>query len=82
MKKDSIKIKLHRYPTSEKSDVNKFKMNLFDNGKPEEFFLFMQNFERMLDPSVMLETNLKIQYIINLLHGEELFHSDTLCDQI
>ena len=42
----------------------------------------MQNFKRIIDPSEMLETNLKIQYIINLLHGEELFHYDTLCDQV
>ena len=33
--KDCVKVKLHRYPTSEKSNLYKFKISLFDNGKPE-----------------------------------------------
>ena len=32
--KDSVKIKLRRDPTSEKSDLYKFKMDLFNNGNP------------------------------------------------
>ena len=32
-----VKIKLRRYPTSEKSDLYEFKMALFHNGDPEDF---------------------------------------------
>ena len=32
-----VEIKLRRYPTSEKSDLHKFKISLFDNGESEEF---------------------------------------------
>ena len=39
-----IKIKLCRDPTSEKSDLYEFKMALFDNFDPEEFLLFICNF--------------------------------------
>ena len=43
-----VKIILRRYPTPEKSDLYEFKMSLFDNGKIEEFLLFIQNFNMTL----------------------------------
>ena len=36
--KDFVKLKLRRYPTSPMSDLYEFKMSLFVNGEPEEFF--------------------------------------------
>ena len=36
-----VKIKLCRDLTSEKSDLYEFKMALFNNGKPEEFLLYI-----------------------------------------
>ena len=36
--KDFVKLKLHRDSTSFSSDMYKFQVDLFDNGKPEEFF--------------------------------------------
>ena len=44
--KDFVKLKLRRDPTSENSDLCKFKMGLFDNGKPVQFLLFVSNFRR------------------------------------
>ena len=41
-----------------------FKMALFDNGKPEEFLLFMRN----LNASGMLTVNENLQYLRNILH--------------
>ena len=38
-----VKIKLLRDPTSEKSDINDFKMDLFDNFDPEGLLLFVRN---------------------------------------
>ena len=35
--KDGVKIKLCRDPTSQNSDLYEFKVDLFDNNKPEEF---------------------------------------------
>ena len=43
-----IKIKFHRDPTSQKSDPYEFKMALFDNGEPEEFLMFIRNFNTNL----------------------------------
>ena len=43
-----VKIELHRDPTSEKSDLYEFKISLFDNREPEEFFLFVQKFQMYL----------------------------------
>ena len=42
--KDFVKLKLRRDPTPEKSDLYEFKMALFNNGNPEEFLLFVCNF--------------------------------------
>ena len=42
--KYSVKIKLRRDPMTEKLDLYEFKMALFDNGDPEELFLFVRNF--------------------------------------
>ena len=39
-----VKGKLCRDPTSTTLDLYEFKMSLFDNGEPEEFFLFVSNF--------------------------------------
>ena len=38
LEKDCVKIELRRNPTSSKSDPYEFKMALFDNVDPEEFF--------------------------------------------
>ena len=45
-KKDRVKKKFCRDSTSEKSDLYELKMALFDNGKPEELFLFVKNFKK------------------------------------
>ena len=39
-----VEIKLHRDPTSRKLVLYELKTALFDNGKPEEFLLFIRNF--------------------------------------
>ena len=48
LNKYSVKIKLHKDPTSENSDLYEFKMALFDNGEPEEFLLLVCNFQMTL----------------------------------
>ena len=40
-----IKIKLRRNSEPDTLDMYEFKMTLFENGKPEEFLLFLQNFK-------------------------------------
>ena len=41
VEKYCVEIKLRRDPTSEKSDLYEFKMDLFDNGDLEEFLFFV-----------------------------------------
>ena len=43
-----VKIKLGRNPNSEKSDMYEFILDLFDNGKPDEFLLSVRNFNMNL----------------------------------
>ena len=69
-------------PTLEKSDLYELNMDLFNNGKLEDFLLFTQNFKMMLEASVTLVTNAKLQYIRTILNGEELRQFDTFCDQL
>ena len=49
--KDYVKIKFRRNPMLEKSGIYEFKMDLFDNGYPEEILLFQRNYRIMLDAS-------------------------------
>ena len=47
-------------------------MALFENGDPEEFLLFVRNFQMTLKASGTLTASAKIQYIHTLLRGEAL----------
>ena len=54
-----VKLKLCIDPTSYLSDLYEFMMDLFDNGDPEKFLLFMQNLNTTLVASGMLVTGAK-----------------------
>ena len=56
-----VKLKLHRYPASSMSDLYEFKMSLFGNGEPEEFLLFVRNFNMTLAASEILGVGAKFQ---------------------
>ena len=60
MDKYFVKIKLGRDPTSEKSDLYKFKMDLFDNGNPEEFLLFIRSLNMTIETSGMIKSGANI----------------------
>ena len=45
---DYVKLKFLRGPTFSTSDLYYFSMYLFDHGHPEEFILFVLNFEMTL----------------------------------
>ena len=64
-----VKIKLLRDPTSQKSDLHELKMAFFDNGEPEEFLLFIRNFNMNLEASGMLVDIAKIQHLRTILRG-------------
>ena len=53
-------------------------MSLFDNGKQEEFFLFMRNFSMNIVASGTMEKGTKIKYPRTLVHGEALRQLDSL----
>ena len=57
-------------------------MSLFGNGEPEGFLFFVQNFNMVLNASRMLATNVKLQYLCNILCREALLHFYTLCVQV
>ena len=64
---DIVKLKLSKYPTSSTSELYEFKMSLFDNGDPEEFWLFICNFNITLAASGTLEADEKFQYLRTLV---------------
>ena len=64
-----VKLKLSRDPTSSLSEIYEFKMALFENGEPEEFLLFMRNFNMTLVESGMMSMGTEIKYIRNLVRG-------------
>ena len=55
--KYSVKLKLLRDTTSSTSDLFEFKMSFFKHGEPEEFLLFIHNFNMTLLATGMLETD-------------------------
>ena len=73
---------MRRDPTSEKSDLYRLKMTLFDNGDPEEFLLFIKNFNMTIEASGMLVARVKIQYFRTLVLGEALYQFDTLSSEV
>ena len=57
-------------------------MDLFDNGEPEEFLLFIQNYQITLDELGTLATGTNIQYLCILLHGEAIHQLETLSVEV
>ena len=75
---DYVKLKLHRYPTSGTLEIYEFMMSLFDHGNPEEFLLFVRNFEMTLAATGMLEMKAKVHYLRMLVRGGALRQFDLL----
>ena len=59
--RDYEKNKLGRESISEKLGMYEFKMAVFQNGDLEKFILFVQNFKVILEASVTLTEDLKLQ---------------------
>ena len=51
-------------------DLYEFRISLFDHSEPEEFLLFMQNFQITLVDMVTLDTEAKVKYLCALVRGE------------
>ena len=64
-----VKLKVIKDPKSATQDLYEFNMDLFDNGDPEEFLLFVQNFNINLAASGKLVTGAKIQCLCTLVRG-------------
>ena len=67
--KDCVKIKLHRDPTSQKSDVYELKMTLFGKDEVEEFLIFIRNLNMTLEESIILVASARIQNLPMLVCG-------------
>ena len=57
-------------------------MALFDNGEPEEIFLYIQNFNLNLEAPGTLKSGTNIQYLCMLVRGEALHRFDTLSAEV
>ena len=75
-------MKLCIYPTSSTADLYQFKMSLFRHGDPEEFLLFVSNFNMTLAETWMLETDAKIQYLCMLVRVESLRRFEVLSSDV
>ena len=60
------------------SDFYEFKIYLFYNVEPEDFLLFVRNFNINLAASGTLEAGAKYQYFCTLVRGEALRQFDLL----
>ena len=73
-----LKLKLCRTLKSATSYLYEFKMDIFDNGEPQEFLLFVWNFNMTLAEEGNLVTGAKVQYLSTPVHGEALCQFDSL----
>ena len=64
-------------PLSE-SDLYEFKISLFNNGNPEEFLLFVCDFNMTIPASGTLDTSTKVKYLCMIFHVYVLRHFDSL----
>ena len=76
--KDCVEIKMCRDLTSEKLDLYKFKIALFENSEPGKFLLFVKNLQKILKGSRTLNASEKIQYLHTILRGKALCQLDKL----
>ena len=60
-----VMLKLRGYPMSSMPDLYDFSMYLFDHGEPEEFLLFVRNFNMTLAASGTQETDEKFNAFVN-----------------
>ena len=64
------------------SDLYEFKISLFGNGDPEEFLLFITNFNMNLKASGTIPAGANIQYLRALVRVEALRLFDTLSAEV
>ena len=57
-------------------------MSLFENFDPEEFLLFVCNFNTTVAASGTLDAGTKHQYLSTLFHGEALRQLESLYDDV
>ena len=65
-------MELCRNPMSSTLNHYTFRMSLFENGDPEEFLMFVRNFNMTLAEIGTLETGSNIQYLRTLVRVEAL----------
>ena len=70
--KDFVKLKLRRDPMSSTSELYEFKISLFEHGDPEEFLLFICNFNMDIAAAGTLDMDVKTQYLCMIFRGETL----------
>ena len=71
-----VKLKLCRDLTSPTSDIYELKISLFENRKPEEFFLFVSNFNMTLEASSTMDVGTDFWCPRNLFRREALRQFD------
>ena len=77
-----VEIKFLSDPTLEDSDLYEFKMALFDNVEPEDFLLFVQNYQMISEASGTLTHGAKIQCLCTLLHFKLLSQIEMLSVEV
>ena len=72
------KVKLRRNPTSFMLDIYKYKITLFENGKPVELPLLVRDFQKTTDITGETSTSGNIQCLHIFLHKEALNEFETV----
>ena len=77
---DYVKLNLCGDTTYSTSDLNEFKIPLFNYVETEDFILLMKNSQMTLAATEIIETEAKVLYICTLVRGEALRQFDLVSD--
>ena len=69
---------MRRNPASVGYETYKFKMTIFEDGRPEDLLQFLNNFNKVIDGTGMTTVTERIYFICTLLRGEALHEFDNL----
>ena len=67
---------------SSTSDLYQFRMSLFDHVKPEEFLLFVRNFQTTLTATGTLVVEVKVQCLCTIVCGEAVHQFDVMYSDV
>ena len=63
---------MQQKPASATSETYKLKMNIFENGQPEELIFLLENFKKAIDGTITTTISIQSNCLRTIIYGETL----------